>query len=167
MEHAVGSSIAISAAGGILLLLVGVIFARTFLQWTNCPEDLLDQATLYFQLYFTGVPVVMVYTFAVAIMRSTGDSRRPMVILILAGVVKVAFTCIFVGAFHLSVAGVAIASIISWVLTMVLTVGALMRNEGLVQLRLSKVRFYKRETLDVFASVCRLACKEVCGQLPM
>ena len=149
VEHAVGSSVAISAAGGIVLMLIGVIFARTFLQWTNCPEDLLDQATLYFQLYFAGVPCVVIYTFVIAILRSTGDSRRPMIILILSGAIKVVFTYVFVGAFHMSVAGVAISTIISWVLTMVLTVGALMKNEGLVKLKLSRIRFYKRETADV------------------
>ena len=149
VDHAVGSSIAIAAAGGVLLMLIGVIFAKNFLLWTNCPDDLLDQATLYFQLYFAGVPAVVVYTFVIAVMRSTGDSQRPMFILILSGVVKLVFTYILVGAFHMSVAGVAIASIISWILTLVLTAGALMKNEGLVKLKLSMVRFYKRETLDV------------------
>ena len=149
VERAVNSSMAISIAGGILLMLVGVFFARTFLQWTNCPEDLLDQATLYFQLYFLGVPIVMVYTFAISIMRSNGDSRRPMLIQILSGGVKVVLTYIFVGGFHMSVAGVAISSIISWVVSLVLCLGALMKTDGIVKLNLTKIRFHKQETLDV------------------
>ena len=148
-ERAVGSSMAIALTGGLVLLLVGVIFARTFLQWTNCPEELLDQATLYFQLYFVGVPITIVYTFAVAILRSAGDSRRPMYISLLAGAIKVGCTFLFVGVFRMSVAGVAVATIISWGVTMVLGLRALIKNDSIIQLKLSRIRFYKRETMDV------------------
>ena len=149
VERTVGSSMAVALAGGFLLLLVGVTFARTFLQWTNCPEELLDQATLYFQLYFVGVPITIVYTFTVAILRSAGDSRRPMYISLLAGAIKVGCTFLFVGVFRMSVAGVAVATIVSWSVTMAFGLWVLVKNDTIIKLKLSRIRFYKRETMDV------------------
>ena len=149
VERAVGTSIAISLAGGFLLMAIGVGFAKTFLQWANCPEELLSQATLYFQLYFAGVPIAMVYNFAAAILRSSGDSKRPMIYLTLGGAAKVASTYFLVGILRMSVAGVAIATIISWGLSTVLACRALLKNEGMVQLKLRHIRFYKQEMKNV------------------
>lgn len=81
VEKAVGTSILISLVGGLLLLLIGVSFSDTFLKLTNCPEELFSEAVLYFRMYFAGVPILMVYNFCAAILRSAGDARRPMLFL--------------------------------------------------------------------------------------
>jgi len=97
----------------MILLIIGVSFAETFLEWTNCPEKLMDEAVLYFRLYFMGVPILMFYNFCASILRAAGDSKRPMLFLTLGGILKVIFTYVFVAVFGMAVAGVAIASIIS------------------------------------------------------
>lgn len=149
VDRAVGTSMAIALAGGLLLMVIGVGFAKNFLQLVNCPSDLLSQATLYFQLYFAGVPILMVYNFAASILRSAGDSKRPMVYLTLGGIAKVASTYIFVGVFRMSVAGVAVSTIISWGLSTALACNALLKGGSAVQLKLRHIRFYKHEMRNV------------------
>ena len=74
---------ALQIIGGFLLMTIGVTFAGPFLKWTNCPDSLLPQATLYFRIYFCGMPSIMLYNFCASILRSTGDTKRPMYFLIL------------------------------------------------------------------------------------
>ena len=114
VERAVGSAILFSFVGGLVLAIMGISCAEVFLRWNNCPESLLADAVLYFRLYFSGVPILMVYNFCAAVLRSAGDARRPMVFLTLGGVVKVGLTFVFVAFFDMTVAGVAVATIISW-----------------------------------------------------
>ena len=149
ISRAVGTSMAFSVVSGIALAAIGISFAEVFLRWTNCPETLLPEATLYFRLYFAGVPILMVYNFCASILRSAGDSRRPMVYLTAGGVIKVALTFLFIARFHMGVQGVAYATILSWALSAVLGLRALLTHGGLVRLDLKKVRFYKRELLQI------------------
>lgn len=149
VERAIGSAVLLSIVGGLLLMAVGVGCAEVFLTWTNCPDKLMDQAVLYFRLYFAGVPILMVYNFCAAILRSAGDARRPMVYLTLGGVVKVVLTYVFVAFLKMEVAGVAYATIISWTVTAFLGVRALLKNEGSIQLKLNRIRFYKLELLSI------------------
>lgn len=149
VSHAVGASIAISLAGGLIMLVVGVAFSEVFLRWTNCPDELLASATLYFRLYFAGSPLLLLYNFCASILRSAGDSRRPMMYLIVGGMIKVVCNYICVAFLKLSVVGVAISTILSWGVSAGLGMYALMTNKGLVQLKLRNVRFYKRESLDI------------------
>ena len=92
-------TMAFSIAAGIALTFIGVLGAPVFLRWNNCPEALLADATLYFRLYFAGVPILMVYNFCASILRSSGDSRRPMVYLTAGGVLKVLLTLLFTAVF--------------------------------------------------------------------
>ena len=75
INRAVGTSIAFSAAAGLVLAAIGISCAEVFLRWVNCPEELFSRATLYFRLYFAGVPLLMVYNFCSAVMRSSGNAR--------------------------------------------------------------------------------------------
>jgi len=149
VDRAIGTAIAVAIAGGLLLLVIGVTFAEVFLRWTNCPNELIHHATLYFRLYFVGVPISMVYSFCASILRSSGDSKRPMVFSTLAGVVKIVLTFAFVAYFKLGVEGVAFATIISWTVSAVLGIRALLNNEDAVRLKLNRIRFYKEELGDI------------------
>lgn len=145
VEKAVGAAILLAILGGLLLMVIGVSFAEVFLKWTNCPERLLTDAVRYFRLYFTGIPILMFYNFCASILRSAGDTRRPMVYLTLGGVMKVFFSYVFVAVLGMSVTGVAMATIISWTTSALLGANALFRNEGAVKLKLNRIRFYKNE----------------------
>lgn len=149
VERSVGTSILFSIVGGLILAIIGIIFAEVFLKWNNCPDSLLKDAALYFRLYFVGVPLFMVYTFGAAILRSAGDSRRPMNYAIICGVIKVTLTYLFVAVFKMSVTGVAISTIFSWVVPVVLYIIALLRNDGMVKLKIKHLRFYKQELKEM------------------
>ena len=149
VNRAVDSAVAFSLVSGVLLAVIGLLGAETFLTWVNCPEKLFDQAVLYFRLYFAGVPILMLYNFCASILRSTGDSQRPMIYLTVGGVVKVVFTFVFTAYFRMGVAGVAGATILSWATSAALGVHALMHNQGMVRIRIRDIRFYKAELLTI------------------
>ena len=149
-NRAVGTSMLFSLVGGVVIAVIGIFGAKLFLSWMNCPELLLEDAALYFRLYFAGVPILMVYNFAASILRSKGDANRPMIYLIIGGIIKVLFNFLFVGVFRLSVIGVALATIISWMVSCGLGLYALFKNENeMIRLSTSSLRFYKRELCDM------------------
>ena len=98
---------------GIALLVIGMLVARRILVASGTPETVLDQALLYIRIYFVGIPFMVAYNFGSAIVRSYGDTRRPMCYLIVSGVLNVILNLLLVIGFHLGVAGVAIATVIS------------------------------------------------------
>lgn len=151
VNRSVGSALMIAIAGGVLIAVIGVCFADVFLSLVNCPQELMAQATTYFRLYFAGVPILMVYNFCAAILRSSGDSKRPMIHLILGGLLKIGFNLLFVGALGLGVIGVAIATIASWLFSASLGIRALIKNEGDVKIHFSYLRFYKQEIKDILS----------------
>lgn len=148
-DRAVGTSVLFSLIGGLTLTVIGVSCAELFLSWTNCPDELLDGAVLYFRLYFLGVPILMVYNFAAAIMRATGDSTRPMIFLTLGGAAKILFSYLLVAVLNMGIPGVAIATIISWSFSTILALIALMKRGGEVRIKPKYLRLYKKELSDV------------------
>ncbi len=145
VDRAVGTSFAVALMGGALLLVIGVSCAELFLTWNNCPQELLDGGSTYFRLYFAGVPLLLIYNFCASILRAAGDSRRPMLYLIISGAVKVSCSYFFIAVLKLSVVGVALATIISWSVASVLSIRALLKNAGMVRLKPKMIRFYKQE----------------------
>ncbi len=135
--------------GGIILTAVGVSFAETFLVWMGTPKDVLPLSTVYMQIYFAGMVFNLTYNFCASILRSAGDTKSPLVFLAIAGVVNVVMNVIFVTAFHMDVAGVALATTISNALSAVLVVIALMRRNDACKLNLRKIRFYGPQLLKM------------------
>lgn len=139
-DRAVMTSILLSIVGGLILMVIGVTFSKTFLKMTNCPESLLPQATLYFKIYFYGLPVLMLYNFCASILRATGDTKRPMYFLLLGGILKCLFTLSFVAVFDMGVGGVATATIISNAVISVLAFCTLLKNQA-VSVNFKQIRF--------------------------
>ena len=125
---------------GVILVIIGIFVARPILQWMDTPADVIDHSVLYMQIYFIGMPVTMAYNFGAAILRAVGDTRRPLYYLTIAGVLNVALNMVFVIVFHMGVAGVALATIISQALSAALVLLCLMKSEGDYQLRLKELR---------------------------
>ena len=148
-SRAIHTSVALSLIAGLLLTVVGVSGAELFLRWINCPETLLDQAVLYFRMYFAGVPLLMFYNFGAAVLRSFGDSRRPMIYLIVSGAIKVVLTYVFVAYLQLGVTGVGLATILSWAVLAVMMAITLLRNEGVGKVEIYKVRLHKEELKQI------------------
>lgn len=138
-QETVHTSITISLIGGVVLGIFGYIFGGTFLGWMGSPEDVLPLATQYIKIYFIGMPFNMLYNFGAAVLRAVGDTRRPLYFLMFSGIVNVILNLIFVIVFHMGVAGVAWATIISQMISSLLVVICMVRSEGFVHLNLKKL----------------------------
>lgn len=140
-DKAVMTSLLFSVIGGVVLMLIGITFAESFLKMTNCPEGLLPQATVYFRIYFGGVPFLMFYNFCAAILRATGDTKKPMVFLIISGVIKALFNVLFAVVFAWDVEGVAVATIISSTVASMLAFYVLLKRQNVVRVDFRNIKF--------------------------
>ncbi len=145
ISEVVHTSIVTALIGGILVGAFGYFFSKNFLVMMDTPVEILDLATTYMQIYFLGLPAMMVYNFASSIMRSMGDTKRPMYYLIVAGVINIALNLVFVFVFKMSVDGVAIATVISQSSAAILCIINLMRSNGPQKLMLKKMKIHMRQ----------------------
>lgn len=148
-HRTVHTAVTISVIGGVILAVIGVAFSKQFLIWMDTPEDVLPLSALYMQIYFTAMPVVMLYNFCASILRAAGDTKSPLMILAVSGVINVVLNIIFVTVFGMSVDGVALATVISTVVSAVRATIALMRRTDAVHLELRKLRIYKAQLLKI------------------
>ena len=131
-----------SAIGGVIVALIGFFGCRTFLSWMGTPDNIIGLSTVYMKIYFLGMPACMVYNFGSSILRSVGDTKRPMYILIAAGIVNVILNLITVIGFDMGVVGVALATAVSQVISAVLVVSFLLREKNCFRLILRDLRIY-------------------------
>lgn len=149
VRHTVHTSILLGIIGGIILIFLGIPLAKPLLTMMDTPADVLDQAALYMQIYFIGMPAMLVYNFGAAILRAIGDTRRPLYYLLGAGVVNVILNLIFVIGFRMGVAGVALATVISQNISAALIVRCLVKSDGMYKLNLRKLKIYKSKLLRI------------------
>ena len=128
---------------GFVVLAVGLILSKSFLGWLNTSPAIIDQSSLYLKIYFLGAPFNLIYNFGAAILRATGDAKRPLYFLSLSGLVNVILNFVFVYFLHMDVAGVALATVASQILSSVLIVMSLRRQEGMCRLYIRKLHIYK------------------------
>ena len=120
---------------GVVMLFVGIFFARGALELMGTPDDVIGQSTLYMRIYFAGMPFFMLYNYGAAILRAVGDTKRPLLFLIVSGVVNACLNLFLVIAFHLGVAGVAIATVTAQGISCALVLRCLQRSQASYQLR--------------------------------
>ena len=143
VSNTVHTALPTALVSGVFLTFIGIAFSETFLRLMGTPDNVLPLSAIYMKIYFAGVTFTMVYNFCAAILRAAGDTKRPLIFLTLAGVVNVILNVVFVRAFHMNVAGVALATTISQGISAVLVVIALMRRTDACKLELKKMRFHK------------------------
>lgn len=139
VTRATHTAIAISLVCGMALLLAGQVLARPVHHAIGTPDELLDKAVLYFRIYYLGMPPIMLYNFASAVLRSKGDTRRPLMVLIISGVLNVLLNLLFVVVLRMDVAGVALATLLSNVVSSVALVEMLRREKGIYHLSLRQL----------------------------
>jgi len=142
-QQTVHTAVAISLVGGLALAVFGVVFGGVFLSWMGSPEDVLPLASRYIRIYFLGMPFNMLYNFGAALLRAVGDTVRPLAFLSLSGLVNVGLNLVFVIVFHMGVAGVALATIISQAVSAVLVLLCLIHSEGFIHLKPKEVRIHR------------------------
>lgn len=143
LDEMIHTAIATSIIAGIFLIFAGFFLARPALAFMGTPEDVIDQSVLYMRIYFAGMPVLMLYNFGSAVLRAIGDTKRPLYYLLFAGVINVVLNLLFVINFHMGVAGVALATIISQAISAILVIRCLILNDGMVRLELKKLRIVR------------------------
>lgn len=140
VSRSVHTSIAISIIGGLLVMVLGLAFCEPLLDIMGTPKDIFDLSALYMKIYFIGMPASMVYNFAAAILRAVGDSRRPMYYLIVTGILHVILNLFFVIVLHMSVDGVAWATVISQYISVLLIMMCLSKSDGAIRFVPRKMR---------------------------
>ena len=140
VTRSVHTSVMVSFFSGIFLSFVGVFFARPILSAISTPSDILDDAVLYLQIYFAGMPFAMVYNFIAAILRGKGDTKRPLYVLMVAGAVNVVLNLILVAGFGMGVSGVAIATVFANAISGVTLFYFLLHEVGPFKLEFWKLR---------------------------
>lgn len=140
VQDTVHTSVTVSLIGGVALGIFGFFFAGSFLELMKSPPEVLPLATLYVKIYFVGMPFNMLYNFGAAILRAVGDTKRPLYFLTVSGLVNVALNLFTVIVLHMGVAGVALATITSQMVSAVLVFLCLLHSDGMIHLDLKKLR---------------------------
>ena len=149
MRKAEHTAITLALFMGVGVGIFGFLLARPMLQLMESPPDVIDGASLYVRIYFLGMPANMLYNFGAATMRAVGDTKRPMVYLMISGLVNVLLNLLLVIVFHMDVAGVAIATVASQVVSMVLVLMCLLRTRGVIQLNLHECRIDRKSMREI------------------
>ena len=144
INDVVHTAIKFALTSGVAVLLLGQVIAKPLLKLIDTPEKVIDDAAVYLRIYFLGIPFVILYNFGSAILRSIGDTKRPMLCLIASGIVNVILNLLLVIVFHMGVAGVAIATAISGMISAILVLEILCREEGYLRLSYDRLRIHGR-----------------------
>lgn len=143
MSEAVHTAITLALISGILMAFVGLGMSRPALELMGTPSDVIDQSVVYMRIYFMGMPFFMLYNYGAAILRAVGDTKRPLVFLCIAGLANVVLDLLLVIVIPLGVAGVAIGTVASQMISCILVLRCLYLTEGSYQLRFSKLSVKK------------------------
>lgn len=139
VSRAAHTTVTIGIIFGLCAAVIGFFGSRTFLAMMSTPDDVIDQAALYLRIYFLGTPFFITYQFGRAVLITTGDTRRPMYYLTAAGILNVALNLLLVIVFDLGVAGVAIGTVASQLLSCILLILRLMKIDGPCHISLRKL----------------------------
>ena len=145
IRETVHTSITVAAAAGVVLAFAGNIFAKPLLLLMGSPEDVVELAAVYVKIYFAGMPMTLVYNYGAAILRAIGDTKRPLYYLSAAGVVNVILNLIFVIGLDMSVAGVALATVIAQAVSVTLLIRCMCKMDGSCRLDLKKLGIKKEK----------------------
>ena len=149
VSRAVHTGVALSLAGGVVVMIVGIIAAPVCFRAISVPEEIMADALTYIRVYFLGTVAQFAYNVGAGILRAVGDSRRPLYFLIIACVTNIVLDLLFVAVFGMGVFGAALATVISQVVSMILVAITLMRAADSFQLFLRKIRFHKDMLLSI------------------
>ena len=149
LSQTVHTAILLSVYSGVILTVVGVFGAKYILRLMGSPDEVLSLATLYLQIYFAGITASMVYNFGSALLRSKGDTKRPMYILFAAGLINVVLNLIFVIPLKMDVAGVALATVISQVFSAFMVIRCLVKESDDFKLYFSKLKIDREIFIDI------------------
>lgn len=151
VQQVVHTSILAAAVTGILVTIIGIVVATPALHLMGTPDNVIDQASSYMKIYFLGMPAMMIYNFGASIMRSAGDTKRPLYFLTISGVVNIILNLFFVILLQLDVAGVAIATVISQIVSAVLILVHMTRSNEWYKFSWKKLKIYPEKLAKIIS----------------
>lgn len=150
MSETVHTSITLALISGLVMALAGVLLARFALNLMGTPNDVIDQSVLYMRIYFLGMPFFMLYNYGAAILRAVGDTKRPLFFLVISGMTNAVLNLVLVIVFHMGVAGVAIGTIVSQLISSILVLHCLYTSNTSYRLYFSKLGIKTQYLKQIF-----------------
>lgn len=144
VRKSVHTAIAVALWSGVIMLFIGVLLSPPILKLIGTPDDVIKLSTLYMRIYFLGMPSMMLYNFGASVLRAAGDTRRPLYILAGAGMINIFLNLIFVVGMNLSVAGVALATIVSETISAFMVMRILIKTDGFLHLDIKRIKIHKK-----------------------
>ena len=148
LNDSIHTAYAFAIAGSILITILGIVVSPWLLKIMNTPEELLVDSAAYLCIYFGGIIFVFIYNIGSGILRALGDTRRPLIYLIVCCFINIVLDLVTIIVFHMGIAGAALATVIAQGVSAVLVTIALMRSKDIYKLELRKIRFHKRILLS-------------------
>ncbi len=149
VSKGVHTAISISLLAGVLLAVIGFFFSDPILRLMGNPDDVRPLAVTYMQIYFLGMPFILLYNFGSAILRSIGDTKRPLYYLFFSGIINVILNLVLVIVFDLGIAGVAIATVMSFVISGILVLRALSREDSSLKFEFSRLGIDRKSFFQI------------------
>lgn len=150
MSETVHTSITLALISGLVMALAGVLLARFALNLMGTPNDVIDQSVLYMRIYFLGMPFFMLYNYGAAILRAVGDTKRPLFFLVISGMTNAVLNLVLVIVLHMGVAGVAIGTIVSQLISSILVLRCLYTSNTSYRLYFSKLGIKTQYLKQIF-----------------
>ena len=150
MSETVHTSITLALISGLVMALAGVLLARFALNLMGTPNDVIDQSVLYMRIYFLGMPFFMLYNYGAAILRAVGDTKRPLFFLVISGMTNAVLNLVLVIVFHMGVAGVAVGTIVSQLISSILVLRCLYTSNTSYRLYFSKLGIKTQYLKQIF-----------------
>lgn len=149
VHRMIHTAITVSLAMGVVIAVAGFFLSEPLMIATKCPQNSYDMAVSYMKIYFLGAPGILLYNFGSAILRTKGDTKRPLYFLAISGVANVILNIFFVVALNMTASGVALATTISQYISAYLTLSCLTKQEAVFRLNIKHLCVYKKELLDL------------------
>lgn len=151
MSEVVHTAITLALISGVIILIIGQLMARPALKIMDTPDDIINMSCQYMRIYFLGTPFFLLYNFGAAILRAVGDTKRPMVFLVISGIINAGLNVFLVVVFHLDVAGVAVATIFSQMISCVLVVIVLLKSPDAYRLKIKKLKIHPQPLKNIIS----------------
>lgn len=149
VKAAVSTTVVTALAGGVLVAIVGIFVSRPLLEIMGAPDNVIDLAALYLKIYFAGMPFMMMYNFCASILRSKGDSVKPLVCLVISGVINVGLNLFLVAVMKLGVVGVATATVTANAVSCTMILYFLAHEEEAFRVTLKSLKMHKEQLLRI------------------
>ena len=141
LERAIHTTVAFGIVAGLSLMILGLLITPLILRWMGTPADVLPSSILYFRIYFLGSLAFVLYNAFVGILQAVGDSKRPLMYLIISSIVNIVLDLLFIAVLHLGVGSAAMATVISQIVSAILCFRRLTSTTEVYRIDIHKIRF--------------------------